>query len=255
VKLLSLARDLQRRKARERHGLFVAEGVRAVEELLRSPLSVRGALAAPSLASHARGAGVREALAARGVPVTDVEEREFDSAADTESPQGVLAIGVVPARTLADLTLPATARLLLLDGIQDPGNLGTILRTAIAFDFDAVVALPGTVDFWNAKVVRSAAGALFHHPPVPASWEELDEMLEATHTVIWAADAGGDSIDTISHGDLPPRLALAVSNEGAGLSAEARHRVARAVGIPISPEIDSLNVAIAAGILMHRLRS
>src|ERR1051325_7621519 len=112
MKLLTLARDLQRRKARERQALFVAEGVRSVEELLRSSLAIKGALASPRLAETDRGAALAAELAKRGVPVEMVGDAEFASAAETESPQGVLAIGEVPERSLGDLPAAETLRLL-----------------------------------------------------------------------------------------------------------------------------------------------
>ena len=253
MRLLTLARDLRRRKARERQGRFVAEGVRAVEELLASGLPVEGVLAAPSLAGTPRGADLRDRALARRVPVTDVTEAEFATAADTESPQGVLAVAPVPERTLAGLALPATARLVVLDGLQDPGNAGTILRTAAALGAHAVLALPGTVDLWNAKVVRSAMGALFVRPAVSCSWDELDRFRGAHEVALWGADAGGTPVDAIGAPKaLPARLALAVGNEGNGLSAELRARADRIVSIPIATE--SLNVAVATGILLYALR-
>jgi TrmH family RNA methyltransferase len=250
VKLLTLARDLRRRKARERQRLFVAEGVRAVEELLRSPLRIHGALAAPALAASGRGAALREALAARGVPVQDISDRELSDAADTESPQGVLAIAAVPPRELPPP--PAgRARVLLLDALQDPGNVGTILRAAAAFGVHATLALPGTVDLWNAKVVRSAMGALFHRPVVSTTWDEADAFLADGEYELWGADGGGEPLPGLV---APGRLALAVGNEGSGLTSEARARVARRVAIPIAPDVESLNVAVAAGILLYELR-
>src|SRR6185312_4353939 len=167
VKLLSLARDLQRRRARERHGLFVAEGVRAVEELLRSSLPLRGALAA-------RGLALRAALDQRAIPVLDVTAADFSSAASTMEPQGILAVAGMPRRTPQDLALSASPRLLVLDAVQDPGNAGTLVRTAAALGAAATFALPGTVDLWNSKVVRGAMGALFHHPVFQCTWEALD---------------------------------------------------------------------------------
>src|SRR5215207_1226832 len=166
LKLLTLARDLKRRRARERQRLFVAEGVRAVEELLRSPLAVRGLLVAPQLADAPRGAALLESARRLGTELAEVDEREFASAAETDSPQGVLAVAEIPDRRLDALPLPERARLVVLDAVQDPGNVGTILRTAAALGATAVVAMPGTVDLWNAKVVRSAMGAHFHHPAV-----------------------------------------------------------------------------------------
>ena len=251
MKPLTLARDLQRRKARDRLGLFVAEGVRAVEELLRSPLAVRGVLLGPALADAPRGDELRQLIEARGIPITAVSEPEFDSAAGTDAPQGVLAIGEVPQRTLASIELPTTARILLLDAIQDPGNAGTLLRTAYALGVTVTFALPGTVDLWNAKVVRSAMGALFHRPPVSTTWELLDVFLRERNVALWGADTAGEPIDELS---APPRLALVVGNEGSGLSAQARSRLERVVTIPVEPGVDSLNVAVAAGIVLHRIR-
>jgi RNA methyltransferase, TrmH family len=251
VRLLTLARDLRRRKARERQQLFVCEGVRAVEELLRSPLTIRGVLIAPQLRDIPRGAELERALRARNVELAEVSFQEFASAAETESPQGVLAIAEVPARTLADLPVQDRHRVLVLDAVQDPGNVGTILRTAAALDVSATVALPGTVDLWNPKVVRSAMGAHFHYPAMSSTWDDLDAF-RATHGVsLWAADASGAPL---SGDGAPPRLALVVGNEGSGVSNAARERADRLVAIPIASGVESLNVAVATGILLHELR-
>ena len=253
LKLLTLARDLRRRKARERAGLFVAEGVRSVEELLRSPLRIRGALLAPQLADAPRGAALLESLARRtDVEKLDVSEREFSSAAETESPQGILAIAEIPERSLAAFTGVAPLTVLVLDAVQDPGNVGTIIRTAAALGASATVALPGTVDLWNAKVVRSGMGAHFNHPAFHCTAEELASFLDATGAELWGADARGE---TIGARERPARLALAVGNEGGGLTDATRARASALVALPIAPDVESLNVAVAAGILLYALRS
>ena len=252
MKLLTLARDLQRRKARERQSLFVAEGIRTVEELLRSPLLIRGALATQQLGESSRGAALLEQLHQRGILTEEVGAEEFSSAAETESPQGILAIGVVPKHTLDDLSPTSSLRLLVLDAIQDPGNAGTILRTAAALGATATFSLPGTVDLWNAKVVRSGMGAHFHHLCLSGTWDDLESFRGKHAITLWAADASGESIDALVP---PPRLALIVGNEGGGLSSLSRTRADRLVALPIAASTDSLNVAVAAGILLYELRA
>jgi TrmH family RNA methyltransferase len=251
VRLLTLARDLKRRKARERQHLFVAEGVRAVEELLRSSLVVRGAILAPQLRDAPRGAELELALRERNVELVDVDPRDFASAAETEAPQGVLAIAEVPSRRFDDLAVGERIRMLVLDGVQDPGNVGTILRTAAALGVDATIALPGTVDLWNAKVVRSSMGAHFRHPALSCTWDELDAFRDAHAIPLWAADAAGKPLD--GHA-APHRLALVVGNEGSGVSDRARERADRSVAITIESGVESLNVAVATGILLYELR-
>jgi TrmH family RNA methyltransferase len=252
LKLLTLARDLRRRKARERAGLFVAEGVRTVEELLRSKLFIRGVLTAPQLAEAPRGAALLESLAARqDVETAMVSERDFATAAETESPQGVLAIAEIPERSLDSYTTVNPVTLLILDAVQDPGNVGTIVRTAAALGATATVALPGTVDLWNAKVVRSGMGTHFFHPAFHATAESLESFLAESGTELWCADAKGESVGARPR---PARLALAVGNEGSGLTATTRDRADAFVALPIAPGVESLNVAVAAGILLHALR-
>jgi TrmH family RNA methyltransferase len=250
VRLLTLARDLRRRKAREREGVFVVEGIRAVEELLRSSLVVRGLLVAPKLIDSPRGVALVESAKAKGIEVADVDEKEFRSAAETESPQGIVAIAETPLRSLASLPASGPFRLLLLDAVQDPGNVGTIIRTAAALGAHATLALPGSVDVWNAKVVRSAMGAHFHHPAFHATWEDVQAFLVRTSTPLWAADADGVTITDRG----PARLALAVGNEGGGLSPAIRAAADRVISLPITTMVESLNVAVATGILLYELR-
>lgn len=251
MKLLTLARDLRRRKARERQRLFVCEGVRVIEELARSEIAVRGALFTAAGAATPRAADALARLRSRGVEALEISDQEFASAAETESPQGVLAIAEAPLRSLGDLPTDADMRLLVLDAVQDPGNVGTIIRTAAALGATATVTLPGTVDLWNAKVVRSAMGAHFHHPAVSSTWEELDEFRLLHGVAVWAADAAGEPVDGASP---PSRLALVMGNEGAGITPATRDRTDHLVALPIAATVESLNVAVAAGILLHALR-
>jgi TrmH family RNA methyltransferase len=209
-------------------------------------------LVAPQLSAAPRGSALLDTARRAGVELAEVPEREFAGAAETESPQGVLAIGEIPERRLADLVLPERARLVVLDAVQDPGNVGTILRTAAALDASAVVAMPGTVDLWNAKVVRSAMGALFHRPALMSTWAELDTFLRSNAVALWGADAAGTPLDQMTP---PDRLGILVGNEGAGLTPEGLARIEHRVSLPISSTVESLNVAVATGILLYQLRT
>ena len=257
MRVLSVARDLQRRQARDRQGLFVAEGARAVDELLRSPLVIRAALtvADPELP---RTRQLATALRDRHVPVQEVTPAEFASAADTENPQGILAIGEIPKRDLSAITFSErkAPRLVLLDAVQDPGNVGTIVRTAAALGAAATVSLPGTVDLWNAKVVRSSMGALFHAPALACTWDELDAFRFRNDVELWGAEAEGEplSVLTRDRATLPLRLAVAVGNEGSGLSPHVRQAASKLVAVEIGPGVESLNVAVATGIMLYELR-
>ena len=248
VKLLTLARDLRRRKGRERQGRFVAEGIRTVEALLQSSIEITGLLFTGAARADSRAAALLQHAEAIGVPSLEVGDAEFTSASETETPQGILAIGAVPRHTLPD---PQPGfRVLLLDAVQDPGNVGTIVRTAAALGVHYTVALPGTVDLWNAKVVRSAMGALFTHPTGAMSWSTVEEYLDTHRIPLWVADANGSDIRShVQHGP----LALAVSNEGNGLSEHIGRRAEQLVSIPMAPGVESLNVAVATGILLYAL--
>jgi len=264
MRLLTLARDLRRRRARERQGYFVVEGIRANEELLKSRLEVVGVLMAPQLDGTARGQALRAAWKQRGVATSEVSEREFASAAETESPQGVLSVVTVPTRGVADLNGRARLRLVILDAVQDPGNTGAIIRTAAALGADATIALPGTVDVWNAKVVRSAMGAHFHHLTFHTTWDELRTFLAAEGCELWGSEGSVGSRGSIDlplpavRGtdiplSVPAKLALAMGNEGSGLTPMVRDATQRMVRNPINRSVDSLNVAVATGILLYAL--
>ena len=228
----------------------MAEGVRAVEELVRSPLILKGVLVGPQLAEAPRGAELASALEERGVEVQEVSAAEFGSAAETESPQGVIGIAEIPRRSLASIPDAWKGVVLVLDGVQDPGNVGTILRTAAGLGAVATVAMPGTVDLWNAKVVRSGMGAHFHHLAFAATWNELDEWRSGSRATLFGADAAGSGIPS----PIPQRAILAVGNEGAGLSDDARARADALVALKLAPNTESLNVAVATGILLHQFQ-
>jgi TrmH family RNA methyltransferase len=242
-------RALKQRKNRTEQGRFLAEGIRVVEELLASPIVPELALLSPTLEDSERGRALGAALAER-TRVHRVPERELRELADTETPQGVLVVARLPEERLPDLNRAAPALVLALDAIQDPGNFGTLVRSAEAFGVAAVVVLPGSVDPWNPKAVRASAGTCFRIPIVPLAVARLAEWAAAEKLVIWGAAAQGESIAGLTP---PPRVVLVIGNEGAGLSRELDPHLARTVAIPIRGRAESLNAAMAGTVLLYLL--
>lgn len=242
-------RALQRRKKRQEEGLFLAEGVRVVEDLLDSPAEVEWVLAASSLEDSGRGATLIGGVERRRIPLRVIPDDLFLKLAPTEHSQGVLAIARVPRSEWGAVESAAERQVvLLLDAVQDPGNLGTLTRTAEALGAAAVVVLPGTVDPWNPKAVRAAAGSLFRMPILTSSWADAQERLRAAGYRLLAAEAGGAQAEQ-GQG----RVGLVLGNEGAGISPEIRAAVDGTIGVPLRGRAESLNVAAAAAILLYEL--
>jgi len=252
--LQTLIRDLHRRRGRERRGLALAEGIRLVEEALATAITIRGAASSPALEATIRGKGLKAALLEKGVRVEEVSDQELDDLTDTEHPQGIVAVIEPKEWTLADIRLLPGGTILVLDGVQDPGNVGTMLRTALGLGAAGLVALKGTADLTNPKVIRGGMGASFRLPAVPATPEEVVAWARLQRGQIWVADMKGES-----PGRLPqrtpqrPPVLLVVGNEGAGVGPIMDAAADRRIGISLAPGAESLNVAVAAGILLHEV--
>ncbi|HEY7530108.1 MAG TPA: RNA methyltransferase [Gemmatimonadota bacterium] len=246
----ALLRSLARKSVRDSRARFVAEGPRVVEEALASRWKVTDLVAAPSAAQDVRRWEAEGRLA--GVPVHRVDERAFRRVAESVHPQGVLAVVERPDVGLP--RTPAAAAVLVLDRVQDPGNAGTLLRTLLATGGRTAVALAGTVDLFNPKVVRSSAGSLFHldvavHVAADAALAWLEE-----HAIpLVALDPSGEPLFA---GDwcAPAASALAVGNEGAGLDPRLLGRAARRLAIPMEGGVESLNAAVAGSLALYELR-
>jgi RNA methyltransferase, TrmH family len=243
-------RALQRRRSRQEIGRFLAEGIRLAEDLLASSLTPRWVVISSSLEDSGRGRALMAALERRGIPVRLLPEAAFAAHAATESPQGVLLVADTPQWELRHLLEPGPLPrvILVLDGIQDPGNFGTLIRSAEALGAAGVLCLPGSVDPWNPKSVRAAMGSSFRLPIVASEWEEAAPVLRGSGFALLAAEVGGRP---------PPegleRVALVLGNEGAGVSEPVLREVDTTIGIPLRGRAESLNVAAAAAILLHQL--
>ena len=252
--LQTTIRDLGRRRGRERRGLALAEGVRLVEEAMAAGVEVRGAAVSPALEATTRGKALKSGLAAGGVRLEEVSEVELSDLADTEQPQGIVAVIRPPVWTLEQIATPTGAVVLVLDAVQDPGNVGTMLRTAHGLGAAGVVALKGTAELTSPKVLRGSMGALFRLPAVPSDGEAFLAWAAARGIELWVAAADGAPLGPAPgpRGGRPP-LAIAVGNEGAGIGRMLDAAAARRVAIPLARAAESLNVAVAAGILLYEV--
>jgi RNA methyltransferase, TrmH family len=248
--LLSTIRDLHRRKGRERRGLALAEGIRLVEEMLAAGVACKGAAVAPALETTTRGMQLKRALVARGAPIETISDAELSAVAATEHPQGIVAVYQVRVWSLEEIVAAPGHPIVILDGVQDPGNVGTIARTALAFGAAGLVALPGTADLTNPKTVRGGMGALFQLPHSHADDPATLASLSRHGVALWAATRDGVPLDTTAP---VGAIALVFGNEGAGIRPELLARAAQRVTIPIRSAAESLNVAVAAGIALYQV--
>jgi TrmH family RNA methyltransferase len=248
--LVTQVRNLQRRRARKRSTLAVAEGVRLVEEALAAGVRFEGVVVAASALEHGRIATLVQRLEAHAIEVEDVPDRVFDGLADAETPQGVLAVVAPRSWRLADLDLDAGSPVLVLDAVQDPGNVGTLIRTAFALGAAGTLLLPGTADPRNPKVLRGAMGATFRLPVVPLTEEELGAWARRERVDLWAADMEGVALGRAGR---PARVAVVVGNEGAGVRPSVMSLARQRIAIPLTRGAESLNVAVAAGILLYEV--
>lgn len=251
ARLLDIA-ALARRRERERQGLFLVEGIRSVESAVAACAPLVEIVASSEAASEPR---VKAMLDAASVPVSVVSAKDAERVSDARTSQGVVAVARAVATTFdrSRLSTGAKAGVVVLDAVQDPGNVGTIIRTAAWFGVSAVIAGPGTADLESPKVVRAAAGGLWDVDLMRAEGlaSALDELKDAGFTLS-GADTAGDPVESWRPAD---RLAMVLGGEANGLSIDVRGRLSSTVGIRrvgAGRGVESLNVAVAAGVLMHR---
>jgi TrmH family RNA methyltransferase len=257
-KMAKRARRLLTRKGRDRFGLYPIEGRKLLSEALNHNADISFAFFCEERPKGAADDSVgvppqNRLLAERVADVcTDVfltTERVFHGIADTEAPQGVFAAVGKPVRDAAALFSRAGANVLVLDRIQDPGNVGALIRTADAAGFGGVIVVGETGDPYGPKAVRAAAGALFRVPVLSVrDADEAVRLLSAAGKRMAVADARGE--ESCYEADLARDVAFVIGNEGGGPSKGFRDAASVAVRIPMPGGAESLNAAAAAAVLL-----
>ncbi|MDK1028564.1 MAG: RNA methyltransferase [Anaerolineae bacterium] len=242
---LKLVRALGgRSKVRRKEGAFLAEGVRLLEEAQAAKWPFRFVLFSDGLSE--RGQTLIEKLRFAGCEVEEVESHLFQSASETDSPQGILAV-----LDQSQLPIPKSPNLILiLDQMRDPGNLGSLIRTATAAGVQAVLLPPETADAYSPKVVRSGMGAHFRIPIHSLGWEDIKIICKDSGLQVILADMDGQPYWKT---DFHRPLALIVGGEMAGASEPARNLADTNVSIPMTGKTESLNASVAGAILMYEV--
>ena len=239
---------LRSSRLRPGEGLVLVEGVRAVGEALQAGAEARFAVVSARLEERDRGAALLRTLEATDTQIVRSDDRSLDDLVDTERHQGVLIVCREP-RGDPDAIAPSGG-VLVADGIQDPGNLGTLIRSAVAFGTAGVVVLKGTVDPWAPKSVRSSAGMGFRLPVVRMSGPRFLAWTDETDRAVLVAEPGGVDVRRLSPGHA---WVLVVGNEGRGVSPEVRRAATARPSVSMVGPADSLNAGVAGAILLYAL--
>ena len=246
-------RALRLKKYRLAEARCLIEGARLVDEALRSRAVVEQVLVTEAFAKSSYWSAMRVILQGRGLEAVSLTDVQAQQLGDTRHPQGIFTVVRIsdhyrePPPTLVP-------PLLILDDIADPGNLGTILRTADWFGIPSVWTSLGSTDLFNPKVVRGGMGAHFH---IPGLWQgDINKMageISVARVLLLGAAMDGQSLHEMDA--VGENWALVIGNEAHGLSPFWRKRLDRSVTIPGRGRVESLNAAVAAGIILHYLLS
>jgi TrmH family RNA methyltransferase len=225
---------LQQKKYRQKEQLFLVEGLHLAVEAKKNNVLVEVL--------------VREGTATEFEEITILKQDLFDKLAGTVNSAGVMAVC-----RMVEAKITNFERLLLVDGVQDPGNLGTLIRSALAFGFDGIVISEDTVDVYNEKVVRATQGAIFALPIIRRDLIAYVEELQKAGVQVYAATLNDNAkpLNAVSTAD---KMAFIVGNEGAGIRADLIATCKNAVIIEMASDVESLNVGVAGSILMYQFR-
>ena len=229
-----------KRSARREEGVFVGEGPKLLQEVLRAQVPLETVIYATGTQLPALPDSVR---------VVEVPASLLEAVAQTQSPQGVVFVGQTPSLGLPQCL--TGSRYLLLDGVQDPGNVGTIWRTADAFGADGLILGPGCADPWSPKTVRSTMGAAFRLPVYEEELGTAAEKLSAAGLPLYAA-ALGDPCQDVRQMDLS-RCAVVIGSEGHGVSRQTLELCRDTLRIPMTARCESLNAAVAAAVVLWEM--
>lgn len=243
---IKYVKSLKQKKFRGEYQAFFVEGLRFSMEALQSGWDIQWVLMTEEFFKEHGKEPLLQAFAQKSIQVTEKILKELS---ETEHPQGILTVVSMQKTQTPDY---AGKRLLLLDCLQDPGNMGTIIRTADAFAFDGILVSEGCVDVYNGKVLRATMGSIFHIPiwQVKTSLEAVEGLKAAGYSV-YATHLQGENM--ASEQNTEDKIALIIGNEGKGIAPEVAQAADKWVKIPMPGRAESLNASVAAAIFMYTM--
>ena len=243
------AMDIKRRKSRTGHASFIIEGPHLIGMALSADISINEVFFTEVFGRKEEGQRTLRQLSKSTARIYEVAEHLLHKLAETETPQGIIAVVTHSPLPLSGLRLRDNPLLVVSDGIQDPGNLGTILRTADAAGADGVVILPGTCDVYMQKTIRATAGSLFNIPVAHAAVDELINWLRANKIRLAVTASGAEN--SFFEADLGKPVAFVFGNEAQGVQEDLRKAADMVLSIPIYGRAESLNVAASAAVCLY----
>ena len=245
-------KSLGLKKQRNKHMQFTVEGLRIVEECIKHNGDIEYIIYNEELQNLQGGLELLNKISSKEYTVYEVPKQLFSKLATTESPQGIMAVVNMKNMTLDSLDFKDNGNLffVILDRIQDPGNMGTIIRTSESAKVDAVIITKGSVDPYNSKTLRATMGAIFHLPIIQCDSDEWIEYLKQKNVKLIAADL--DTNKTYIDIDYNKNIGIIIGNEANGIDHNILSNVDERVIIPILGKIESLNASVAAGILIYK---
>jgi len=244
-------KSLKQKKFRDESDEYLIEGIRFVDEALKESINIKSFFVSEKISKVKGGAELLDRIMDSNVYVYEISDHLLEGISDTENSQGVVAVVHMKKYAIEEI-VPKSKKLLVLETIQDPGNMGTIIRTADATGFDGVITLKGCVDIYNSKVLRSTMGSIFHIPVVcQADMDVTIKLIRDNKLKSFAAHLKG--MKSIYEADMSSGGVIFVGNEANGLSEELSECADELVKIPMPGKAESLNASIASALFMYEM--
>lgn len=241
--------DIKNKRDRYREKAFIIEGPHLVEMALASGSPVKKAFFTSSFSAKKEGQRLLREILKKTFEIFEVTDQILNKLTDTETPQGILAIASYTHRNLREIRFRSVPFIVVIDGVQEPGNLGTIIRTSDAAGADAVIILRGTCDPFMQKTIRATAGSIFNIPVIHAETDKLLKWLasEKIHLIVTDVDAKVSIFDA----NLKNAVAFVFGNEAHGVSSQMKRNADSILKVPIIGKAESLNVAASAAVCLY----